>query len=187
MQPGVRLDLGLIVDFYSRTSCEVQPTTCDTPRGDVQFLLTHLMRGATFEGNGALVDLSDFYSRTSCEVQLKTESSPMKPLSISTHAPHARCNFSVDKLGDAMKISTHAPHARCNNEIFGRVAIRFISTHAPHARCNHLYYTPQWGVSHFYSRTSCEVQLPMPSFPQGKPYFYSRTSCEVQLMNFSSP
>ena len=77
--------------FYSRTSCEVRPFVRSFFELPFEFLLTHLMRGAT--------------NKKGC----------YNPVSyISTHAPHARCDGGG--LGDMILagISTHAPHARCD-------------------------------------------------------------------------
>ena len=103
----------------------------------MQFLLTHLLRGATNEISEQAIRNEDFHSRTSCEVQL-------------VHCHHIRLPHSI---------STHAPLARCNHLFFWTTPlISYISTHAPLARCN-LVHNDTKTVSHnFYSRTSWEVQ-----------------------------
>ena len=58
-----------------------------------------------------------------------------------------------------------------------------ISTHAPLARRNVGYDTPSQAEGHFYSRTSCEAQLCIPSYIFTFLNFYSRTSCEAQLID----
>ena len=63
--------------------------------GNIIFLLTHLMRGATV--------LSVLTS--------------LAGLPISTHAPHARCNKIIICANERLVISTHAPHARCNQRL----------------------------------------------------------------------
>ncbi len=78
-----------------------------------QFLLTHLMRGATYRINHQ--NLLQF---------------------VSTHAPHARCDSTVDKDGEQNEVSTHAPHARCDFFCFFFTIHFSVSTHAPHARCD---------------------------------------------------
>ena len=56
--------------FYSRTSCEVQLFADSILSSRSSFLLTHLMRGATWGDTPTSSNLLHFYSRTSCEVQL---------------------------------------------------------------------------------------------------------------------
>ena len=104
------------LNFYSRTSCEVQRKETMTREQELLFLLTHLLRGATkfykrhyLEcyisthvplARCNLCDLiciqrkQNFYSRTSCEVQLIYKQRLHEVLQISTHAPLARCNSS---------------------------------------------------------------------------------------------
>ena len=79
-------------DFYSRTSCEVQQFIFRLLSVLSEFLLTHLLRGAT------VMTVSICYL-----VKL-----------ISTHAPLARCNGILFIFLPNSCISTHAPLARCN-------------------------------------------------------------------------
>ena len=122
------------------------------------FLLTHLMRGATLGANPNL------YTKI-----------------ISTHTPHARCNVIVVFFTSNNPISTHTPHARCNgivlmclvqiNNFYSHTScevqqiqqkitlLKNISTHTPHARCNLWHENIFFMLQNFYSHTSCEVQL----------------------------
>ena len=59
-------------NFYSRTSCEVRRNICYGLDMADLFLLTHLMRGATWL-HGWKRDSEHFYSRTSCEVRQKLD------------------------------------------------------------------------------------------------------------------
>ena len=79
--------------------------------GDAQFLLTRLMRGATYQQG-----LSRFWSK------------------ISTHAPHARRDSTPETISLTAQISTHAPHARRDENTESAWIPQTISTHAPHAR-----------------------------------------------------
>ena len=99
--------------FNSRTSCEVRPSRVITGR----------------------TKFSDFNSRTSCEVRLYIISNQPRR-QISTHAPHARCDFVEISLRSLYRISTHAPHARCDKLLNRYMLETVISTHAPHARCD---------------------------------------------------
>ena len=166
--------------FYSRTSCEVRHKMSTTIVTGEVFLLTHLMRGATWAQlelgavpafllthlmRGATLNLSS-WGFFHC---------------ISTHAPHARCDPVNEPSPFYFIISTHAPHARCDMTNCSRTAgyIPFllthlmrgatqigskltssitISTHAPHARCDRQPIADLSSSIHFYSRTSCEVR-----------------------------
>ena len=122
------------------------------------FLLTHLMRGATWAVEAAQVDSV-----------------------ISTHAPHARCNkilsAGLTLLGQFLL--THLMRGATDFNLIVS-SFRAISTHAPHARCNLPAAVVPSKNSNFYSRTSCEVQLQSQSNIANVLDFYSRTSCEVQ-------
>ena len=102
-----------LIDFNSRTSCEVRRTgrPDDAGRLDISthaplarcdprpresrswkpFQLTHLLRGATRALSRPCVSSTYFNSRTSCEVRLDHEYGILN-LAISTHAPLARCD-----------------------------------------------------------------------------------------------
>ena len=99
------------------------------------FLLTHLMRGATFSRFIFIVLMS-----------------------ISTHAPHARCNL---QYGIMITVRGHF-YSRTSCEV-QRLSLSFSNV-----------------TSNFYSRTSCEVQPLLRTTKKTTSYFYSRTSCEVQ-------
>ena len=79
-------------NFYSHTSCEVQPYLYDNFEVYLQFLLTHLLRGATHGLSQYCWVIWYFYSRTSCEVQQLLVLARFYDIIISTHAPLARCN-----------------------------------------------------------------------------------------------
>ena len=165
-------DFEEITDFYSRTSCEVRLEIHVQPLTYLlQFLLTHLLRGATIIGNNPIYRLSisthaplarcdeqqeeqppvtvDFYSRTSCEVRLDDKKGFGAGTLISTHAPLARCDKMIGMKTNITKISTHAPLARC--DICSKI---ILST-----------------TLNFYSRTSCEVRLNKNSFINVSPKF----------------
>ncbi len=101
------------------------------------FQSTHLMRGATANGN------LEFFVN-----------------SISIHAPHARCDAKLREKFDKLKfISIHAPHARCDaiSSLIG-FAVNLISIHAPHARCDKFIDSVNLKNLNFNPRTSCEVR-----------------------------
>ena len=77
------------------------------------FLLTHLMRGATSEIGRSEIGRS-----------------------VSTHAPHARCDSVRSRKAKNERVSTHAPHARCDKSREFKIE----------------------NQDSFYSRTSCEVR-----------------------------
>ena len=56
------------------------------------FLLTHPLRGATFDDAENVNKYLDFYSRTPCEVRLAIVLQCHTMMLISTHAPLARCD-----------------------------------------------------------------------------------------------
>ena len=100
--------------FYSHTSCEVRPHTQDLLRQSMQFLLTHLMRGAT-EGR---------LKKTALSI-------------ISTHTPHARCDvpIQVERVKTVLFLLTHL--MRGATSVTDKNAMsEIISTHTPHARCD---------------------------------------------------
>ena len=123
-----------------------------------QFLLTHLMRGATkLNGNWSALNsisthtpharcnnlgflkkncLDYFYSQTSCEVQPNTE---FEICADGDFYSHTSCEVQHEKqrIENILKISTHTPHARCNKYGTTYQELARISTHTPHARCNH--------------------------------------------------
>ena len=67
------IHIRLLLHFYSRTSCEVQHLVGMLGRYVTKFLLTHLLRGATSPFLPLLKPRFYFYSRTSCEVQHKKD------------------------------------------------------------------------------------------------------------------
>ncbi len=81
--PQLRLFLS---DFYSRTSCEVRQICANKPKKYKGFLLTHLLRGATYEGSF-------------CSLRSQ----------ISTHAPLRGATDTCAFPKPQDKISTHAP------------------------------------------------------------------------------
>ncbi len=99
-----------------------------------KFLLTHLMRGVT--AARATEEMADKFLLT----HLMRGVTPCnhafrKPLSISTHTPHARCDVSCTLSFLVVLISTHTPHARCDLQCPWRHS----------------------SAGYFYSHTSCEV------------------------------
>ena len=111
------------------------------------------MRGATFKRNISGVRHKDFNPRTPCGVRRLRQAGVLHDLAfqsthpmrgathhhlvmdraawISIHAPHAGCDFRVQKLRAPAEISIHAPHAGCDKEIMDMVAEwkEFQSTH----------------------------------------------------------
>ena len=147
-------------DFYSRTSCEVRLIAGYAYYLSMaQFLLTHLLRGATSN--------IDSFAKSKA--------------AISTHAPLARCDVMQNSEIISLFISTHAPLARCDYGEKQGFLFYNISTHAPLARCD---YVTATGINiniYFYSRTSCEVRRPnCTNLLRARKNFYSRTSCEVR-------
>ena len=171
-----------IIDFNSRTSCEVRHSA------EVSIDLT-----------------TDFNSRTSCEVRRPTGFCGVIGLLISTHAPLARCdaargwvcygchNFNSRTSCEVRRRARHAyapkdqfqlthllrgatPQGfpckthRCNFNSRTSCEVRhmqacmglfsaLISTHAPLARCDSAASSATSNILHFNSRTSCEVRL----------------------------
>ena len=101
-----------------------------------RFLLTHLMRGATY---------SSFLL-------------PYLYL-ISTHTPHARCNpTKFHQLFLHLRfLLTHLMRGATIATLVLSV-VSDISTHTPHARCNSAELMKCLRITNFYSHTSCEVQ-----------------------------
>ena len=138
---------------------------------------------------------------------------PLPPQSIpiiSTHTPHARCDFFKFFNVFISDISTHTPHARCDNlfslsdicwnifllthlmrgATYGFIyfsIILCISTHTPHARCDLSTAILTGFPENFYSHTSCEVRLYAGKFDTSTRNFYSHTSCEVRLYTIPIP
>ena len=102
----------------------------------MKFLLTHLLRGATSLKHGYPKMVKNFYSRTSCEVQRSIQINIAVIMSISTHAPLARCNLFVVLT----QVLFGNFYSRTSCEVQRNKAGTFKNF------CN------------FYSRTSCEVQ-----------------------------
>ena len=144
-------------NFYSRTSCEVQPFRHSPFFGGTLFLLTHLMRGATRFFSFFAVAIY-FYSRTSCEVQL--ESAGIITVTnqfLLTHLMRG-ATYSIDNSTLwRIFLLTHLMRGATSNGLRDP-ALLWISTHAPHARCNPIGLSDKMRRKHFYSRTSCEVQ-----------------------------
>ena len=81
-----------IKHFNPRTSCEVRlPNIWERTWMRWQFQSTHLMRGATWSGCSR-AGAYHFNPRTSCEVRHLVAQSDLIVLTISIHAPHARCD-----------------------------------------------------------------------------------------------
>ena len=80
--------------FYSRTSCEVQPSDGLKWLGRQLFLLTHLMRGATLVMIWCLI-WHLFLLTHLMRGATKKQNRGVKHSAISTHAPHARCNRKI--------------------------------------------------------------------------------------------
>ena len=80
-----------MMDFNSRTSCEVRRTSISM----------------------AVCGALNFNSRTSCEVR-RMQLLQNHGHVISTHAPLARCDISCKDCNFDLWISTHAPLARCD-------------------------------------------------------------------------
>ena len=169
-----------ILYFYSRTSCEVQHFKTLLIYDIPLFLLTHLMRGATYSGeNGidTLIFLLTHLMRGATWFVLINRTGTI----ISTHAPHARCNDNPE--------SRKSGH--CN--FYSRTSCEVQLTHTQWRLCTVYFYSrTSCEVQHyfcdtvpdfddFYSRTSCEVQRCNAANNPNNAHFYSRTSCEVQL------
>ncbi len=95
------------------------------------------MRGAT-ELLFSLPKITvNFYSRTPCEVRLYQKLKQMQKETISTHAPHARCDGGAFKtaINAALFLLTHPMRGATVSEFLSSLNL-FISTHAPHARCD---------------------------------------------------
>ena len=122
--------------FYSHTSYEVRQNYSIFSIRYQLFLLTHLIRGATFYL--FLIQVLDIFLLThlirgaTCTCICKDVYS-----CISTHTPHTRCDLRWFKCGMILKISTHTPHTRCDD---------FLTGHNDR----------NWN---FYSHTSYEVRL----------------------------
>ena len=144
--------------FYSHTSCEVRHEGKIFVEKYIEFLLTHLMRGATHILNLLGRKQENFYSHTSCEVRLKLKS--LLELKTNFYS-HTSCEVRLVMRQYKelyIHISTHTPHARCDALFKHYVLITIfllthlmrgatnsykiwisttpISTHTPHARCD---------------------------------------------------
>ena len=124
--PQLRLFLS---DFYSRTSCEVRQICANKPKKYKGFLLTHLLRGATYEGS-----FCSLRSQISTHAPLRgatdTCAFPKPQDKISTHAPLRGATRGMIR---ELKLLTFLLTRLCEARL---VAIQFaaqeiISTHAP--------------------------------------------------------
>ena len=99
---------GMSQYFNPRTSCEVRQIQFSTDFHILPFQSTHLLRGAT-----------------------SGTPEPMYQITISIHAPLARCDFVFPDTSAVFVISIHAPLARCDVRFFKvlRMAAAFQSTH----------------------------------------------------------
>ena len=122
--------------FYSRTSCEVQLDIIGDVNSRAEFLLTHLMRGATGKNDRFLRITKTF---------------------LLTHLMRGATSLLWQSWQSNSFLLTHLMRGATHNQLglWGNIEI---STHAPHARCNP---SDSLGLAlnlYFYSRTSCEVQ-----------------------------
>ena len=101
-------------NFYSHTSCEVQHNWFHWITFNFQFLLTHLMRGATYKLFLRMVVNSNFYSHTSCEVQHHYYPELFGCKDFYSHTSCEVQRFYRIACKNIIVISTHTPHARCN-------------------------------------------------------------------------
>ena len=124
------------------------------------FQFTHLLRGATAAGHMEHACRRSFNSRTSCEVRPTCQHDWKIQISVSIHAPLARCDHIYTrpythivsfnsrtscevrlalnlKIASGASVSIHAPLARCD-ERRRRLARKRagVSIHAPLARCD---------------------------------------------------
>ena len=84
------------------------------------------------------------------------------------------------------RISTHTPHARCDFCRSLSLSLWCISTHTPHARCDLPRKRFTIHRKNFYSHTSCEVRpLSSCARPPTTRNFYSHTSCEVRPSDYA--
>ena len=122
--------------FYSRTSCEVQPATKIDLKITPQFLLTHLLRGATLNA------------------EVTTETS-----AISTHAPLARCNpwFSICSTIRLYFYSRTSCEVQPLDTGIDTDNLTFLLTHLLRGATMSRVRKADYELN-FYSRTSCEVQ-----------------------------
>ena len=78
-----------IDDFYSHASCEARRGDCVTCQITMQFLLTRLLRGATYGKQENKTKTRNFYSHASCEARLLLPTNIAVACRISTHTPRA--------------------------------------------------------------------------------------------------
>ena len=103
------------------------------------FLLTHLMRGATFSSLARL-----------------------RIISISTHTPHARCDmYNDDMIPILIDFYSHTSCEVRLHLLNLKHLRKQISTHTPHARCDKIFVLIYFFFRYFYSHTSCEVRQEM--------------------------
>ena len=77
-------------NFYSHASCEARQLLCGPFVAPGVFLLTRLLRGATFVLSIFWIPDKNFYSHASCEARPAVPSSILTYMIISTHTPLAR-------------------------------------------------------------------------------------------------
>ena len=122
------------------------------------FLLTHLLRGATFPFSFPTGQGRDFYSRTSCEVRRSSFlSAESVLLFLLTHLLRG----ATFRLCDI--ITSKDFYSRTSCEVRHTVSLVLSE------------------LDNFYSRTSCEVRRWNNEGGVLEINFYSRTSCEVRL------
>ena len=134
----ISVDTATEVDFYSRTSCEVRLSSNSLPTVTT-FLLTHLLRGATFSKGSSQPDRLQFLLTHLLRGATSCPHAGNGATNISTHAPLARCDVCNICQVTIQSISTHAPLARCDNNCVRCfiLYIRFLLTHLLRgATCN---------------------------------------------------
>ena len=122
--------------FNPRTSCEVRQDFGNSVLSMIAFQSTHLLRGATCDGQHRQASRHDFNPRTSCEVR--------------------RRRTLLQGIHKAFQ-STHLLRGATLRQPAFRQA-RPISIHAPLARCDFPHLSRYNGTMDFNPRTSCEVR-----------------------------
>ena|GEM_PF-6302248 len=146
-------------DFYSRTSCEVQPILSLFMDANPA-ISTHapLARCNAFLVV-SVIDNPNFYSRTSCEVQLMLapEGTGYREFLLTHLLRGATPLQSITATPQSFLLTHLLRGATKTLELKISISV-VISTHTPLARCNHIYMIILKYIYNFYSRTSCEVQ-----------------------------
>ena len=141
------------------------------------FLLTRLLRGATYLGDKHIATTSNFYSHASYEARLFCKKFNQGDEHFYSHASYEARPGHGKRKPCRTSISTHTPLARrdsfktdwryCDQYFYSHASCEARPFHISHVRCH----------VHFYSHASCEARLGGQSDAGLRTDFYSHAPC----------